>query len=555
MIRCTLIHISRNKRGQAIRQAQLVESDHISIGRAADCRIHLADHRVSLHHATIRRSDDGRLYIEGEGNPLSIDGSIEQNSELVAGKRILVGPYELVVEGIPDTDALNLSYELVHPLSESGSLREHQSPMTLEATGLSKRRISMWLGSMIAVLFLIVPIIYALSPTMHKMLEKLPMTPDESWNAGNMSPGHRALTTKCTTCHQKPFQPVGNQACESCHKNLAPHIPDPKLHQEVFMGKHCSECHLDHRGRKGLVRNDNQQCVICHGNITNLNPKTLLSNIHDFGGDHPAFRLSVRSGPGQHDTLRIRQSEKEKLVEHSGLKFSHEVHLDKALIELIPDGRTRDIRCDDCHKPDDAGRGFEPMTMASTCQQSKCHSLEFDPPVEGRHVPHASVRTVMTALREYFASKALHRLNTSEVDAGNVRSLRERAMSETSHNAEFLFTQSKEGTCLECHEISRNNDNIDAPWSVEDVHINDRWLPNARFPHSKHQTSKCKDCHDIRHSDKSSDIAIPDIRNCRECHVGSKQTKTQVASTCNTCHTFHGVSARQSHYNGDMALE
>jgi hypothetical protein len=51
----------------------------------------------------------------------------------------------------------------------------------------------------------------------------------------------------------------------------------------------------------------------------------------------------------------------------------------------------------------------------------------------------------------------------------------------------------------------------------------------------------------VMHSDKSSDIAMPTIAKCRECHVGSKQAQTLVSSTCNTCHSFHDVKAKPTH--------
>lgn len=544
MIRCTLVHITRNRRGQAIRQEQEIEADVLDIGRSAECRIHLPDHRVSLHHASIRHADDGRLFIEGQGIPLIIDGMFAHSAELSPGMQLLIGPYQLQVEALDGPDRVTLSYELIQPLPGPDISSAGRAPMSLEQTGLSKRRLALWSAAIIAVLFIVLPIAYALSPTLHKALEgRLPITPDEPWNAGSMSPGHRALTTKCNTCHQKPFHAVENQACESCHKNLPPHISEPALQSQVFGQVRCSTCHLDHRGRKGLVRHDSQQCTACHGDIKKRHPKTQLTDIHDFSTDHPAFRLTLRTGPGAQDVQRVRQSDQTRLAEHSGLKFSHEVHFEKALIEL-PDGNTRDVQCNDCHKPDESGRGFEPMTMPMTCQQSHCHSLEFDPPVEGRKVPHASVQTVMTTLREFYASQALNQASRETMDAGNVRSLRAHAQAEANRNATRLFTQAEEGTCLECHEITRDSADRTTPWKVETVHVNDTWLPKARFPHNKHQTVECTDCHQVKHSDKSSDVAIPDIRKCRTCHVGSKPAKTQVSSTCDTCHNFHGVTSQ-----------
>lgn len=544
MIRCLLIQITRNPRGQAVRNERQISGDFLAIGRAAECQIHLLDHRVSLHHAIIKHADDGRLFIEADGSMLSINGSLEQNGELVPGTHILAGPYEFIVEPSAGDCDLTLTCELIHPLSDADKVAALKVPMSLAATGLSRRKPALLLSALILLLFFILPVGYALYPKLHQLFENAPVTPGESWNAGEMSPGHQALSMQCHTCHQRPFQPVADAACRSCHKDVANHIADATLHGKVFRDMRCSSCHLDHRGRKGLVRHDPQQCVACHGRIKSRNPQTKLSNVRDFSTDHPPFRLSLRVGPGPDGVRRVRQTDQQALVEKSGLKYSHEVHFDKALIEVAASGTVRDIVCEDCHKLDAAGAGFEPMSMNMTCQQSKCHALNFTPREEGRQIPHSSVRNVMTTLREFYASQAIgKRYSRGEMFDGLGRA-RGWAATQAERNAKVLFTETGEGTCLECHEISPG-DSRDEPWQVAPVDVTGHWLPKSKFPHSKHRTVKCADCHDVRHSVSGSEVAIPGIAKCRECHVGSKQAKTRVSSTCDTCHGFHEVWARR----------
>src|SRR5512137_1584501 len=138
MINCLLIHITRNHRGQAIRNERRMVCEEIQIGRASDCKIHLPDHRVDLHHAVIRHTDDGKLFIECKGAALDINGAFEQHADLTPGTRILIGPYELVVEGTPSNEILVLSYELIHPLPDSLSI--NKSNTTLAGIGFSKRK-------------------------------------------------------------------------------------------------------------------------------------------------------------------------------------------------------------------------------------------------------------------------------------------------------------------------------------------------------------------------------------------------------------------------------
>ena len=540
MIRCQLIHLVRNPQGRAIRKERRVSGDTLSIGRASECKIHLQDHRVSLHHAVILHSEDGRIEIETRiSEELNINQSLSYRAELHQGTRVLIGPYELIVESV-SADDISLTYELLNPLPTAEQRAENNLPLTLKAAGLSMRIPTIVLTWFLLLSFLVAPIIYALSPPLHQWESWLPIAPDEAWNAGQMSPSHRSLSRKCLTCHQTPFHAVSNAACKSCHQDITNHIANPTLHDQVFHNVACSSCHLDHRGKKGLVRQDDQQCVGCHGNLKAKNSLTRLPNIHDFTSDHPSFQLKIQTGPNIEDVHRIPQSDTQHLVEHSGLKFSHQVHFDKALIQLSAD-KTRDISCNDCHVINDSGMSFKPINMVMTCQQSQCHSLELTPTVSGRKVPHASVNIVINSIREYYSRQIIERksgttkLSQSLYEAGNW------VTAATQVNTDYLFTKSEEGTCLECHEISKRTNQKETSWKVAPVRIMDHWLPKTRFPHDKHRTSKCTDCHDVLHSKSSQDVAMPNIQKCRECHVGQRQSRTRISSTCSSCHHFHGV--------------
>lgn len=542
MINCLLIDISHNPRGQVIRQERRISFDSLSIGRGSECKIQLADHRVSLHQATIKHGDDGRLYIAREAeHPIEIDHHLVEIAALAAGMHIAIGPYEFIVEAITGNDDIILSYERIQPDIALAALT---LPTNLKATGLSMRKPALWLAGSIILFFLALPIAYTLHPGLNAAAQQYHLALDKPLNAGSMSPGHRALSVKCDTCHQKPFTPVSNQACENCHKSVQHHIDDPELQAQVFKNVRCSSCHQDHRGKKGLVREDNQQCVSCHGKIKKSHNATELANIHDFSTDHPPFKLTFNAGPNSLET-RVAQSDTTKLVEHSGLKFSHAEHFDKALI-IVAEGKIRDIACADCHLPSESGIGFKPMTMPLTCQQSKCHSLQLTPPIEGRVIAHASEKTVMRSLREMFASMAINDVHKEGATIDHLARARNWVASAVTRNAKALFTTEAEGTCLECHEISADKNNKETPWKVAPVNTTAHWLPKSHFPHEKHSTEKCSSCHDVEKSELSSDVAIPSIDKCRECHVGSKQAQTLVSSTCNTCHSFHKVKTEAS---------
>src|SRR3989338_5951935 len=545
MIRCLIVQISRNQSGQPVRKELLATGETIQIGRAAGCKILLLDHRVNFHHAIIRHSDEGRLFIEAEeGADIAINGSPELSAELSPGTHILVGPYELIAETPTDDYDLVLSVEMVRPLPDDHEhISAKQAPVTLAGAGLSKRKPALWLVGAIALIFLILPMIPASSPTLPKWVTSLQASIKKSWQLGEMSRGHHLISAKCDVCHLKPFEAVPDKACENCHKTVARHIEDKTLHANVFKDMQCGECHHEHRGeiREGTL---DAQCVTCHAKIKKKNDKTKLANIRDFSKDHPAFSLTFKTGHKDSDVVRIPQSDKTKLIEKSGLKFSHKVHLDKEGVSS-PEGDTV-LECRDCHQLDAAGTRFRPISMEKNCQQSGCHALNFKPPVFKRQIPHGSERKLMVALREYYATTAISKVAAGEklqcgagVWVG--KNQLERALDCAHHNAyanaEILFKP--DSGCGECHEITPVADDKEVPWKVTPVTITSHWLRNSHFTHAKHSTAKCTECHDKALSEKNSDVAIPAIEKCRECHVGNKQVKNRINSGCDNCHSFH----------------
>jgi hypothetical protein len=64
-------------------------------------------------------------------------------------------------------------------------------------------------------------------------------------------------------------------------------------------------------------------------------------------------------------------------------------------------------------------------------------------------------------------------------------------------------------------------------------------MPRARFNHALHITQPCTSCHDTaERSKRSSDILMPRIAKCRECHGGAGDT-SKLSSDCVMCHRFH----------------
>ena len=364
MIRSVLVQITRNRHGQPIRTERKISGDILRIGRGAECPIHLPDHSVKLHHAVIRDTEAGTYYIEGEGTVISVNGAFRLAAELTPGTRVSIGPYELLAEEATGDGELVVSVELVRPHPREETLLA-RAPASLAAAGLGKRRPALLLAFLIALIFLLLPVLQTTSPAVRQALASLPVSPEQSWSPGPLMPAHQAFAKECNKCHQRRFVAVADQACQGCHGATASHAL-----QTGAANPACVDCHRDHRGRQGQGHGDRLLCVSCHGDIKAVRPASVQANVHAFNTDHPAFRLSFKSRPGQPRQRRIAESDTEAPIEDSGLKFSHKVHAGK--VRLPSDPRiVINVDCGDCHVPDSGGLRFKPVTMKQHC--FNCH--------------------------------------------------------------------------------------------------------------------------------------------------------------------------------------
>jgi len=472
---------------------------------------------------------------------------------LAPRSRFEIGPYLFTVENPPAGYDLALMYELVKPLPDGPTEIKAKSRFTLAAEGVSKRAVAWGLFGTIAVLFLLIPILNAVTP-LREATKEMRLTPDQSWNPGPLSSGHAKLTHDCGACHQTPFLRVRDRACDACHKNVANHVHDRTLQQKLFGGVRCAECHADHQGAEAPLRTDAALCSTCHADIKQFDAKTTLRNASDFALAHPEFKLALWRGPGPDDVTRVVQTDKSALVERSGLKFPHDAHLKPNM--RTPKGRVT-LDCGACHVPDASGKAFLPIEMKKHCID--CHSLEFEPAMTQRQVPHGSVEEALLTMQEFYANIVLRDVAVDQAESGPIRQgiprpsagivteeQRKRALEFARAKAEQVGVDLFEKrVCIVCHDVRRSSEprggGSRMTWTVERVHIAGSWMPFAHFDHAKHSTSqfKCKDCHDVGRSKLATDISMPDLTSCRVCHAGSIPASNKVISTCISCHAYH----------------
>lgn len=541
MISCRLIYVTDTPTGGAARNEIRLTGDSIKIGRGSACQIHLPDHRVSLLHATVMRSVDGKLQIEAAHDALlSINGYLQRTALLGLGSEVGIGPYRLTVESIVEDADITLQVEIPEPLIKPSN--EHRAaPLTLASLGISKRRLGFGLAAFILVGLFSLPLLSRFLPAFEAWQARMPLILTDLLNPAPLSAGHGLFAAKCSSCHEQAFHGVADTACAACHKPLNLHLAVEHPQSAALGEQRCIDCHPVHQGKVAAMQNGLPPCLECHQGLTNVKA---LAEVRDFGEAHPPFRLTVPQGK---ESIRVRQDAQNLPPEKSGLKFSHQFHLDKEGVSS-PDGRNV-MTCRDCHKLEESGNHFAPMEMEMTCQQSRCHKIRFVEPINSI-VPHGSEREVMNKLRNFYANwlaAAPEEFATACASVATSGHIVKRTLSCADALAgklagDTLFGNAGETReCLLCHEIVAT-EKTDVPWKVLPVRLKHDWQPSAIFPHTRHATLDCLACHDKNNSQASEDIAFPPIEKCRECHAGGAGASGRIKSHCANCHQFHRVA-------------
>jgi Zn-finger protein len=267
-------------------------------------------------------------------------------------------------------------------------------------------------------------------------------------------------------------------------------------------------------------------CTDCHAEPERYGARTGAKRVTDFETNHPPFRLS--EWPSEQPA--------------SQLKFTHAAHLDSRGIKA-PDG-TVVMQCADCHTPTEEGRSFLPIRMETHC--ASCHRLEFDPAEPARTVPHGDPVEVLRVLSGHYSTRYL--AGYADPLAGRASAVlppgvevapaerarllgvaRDRAL----RVASDLFERR---ACVDCHSVTRVDKGGEPAWKIAPVKLVSNWMPGAEFDHTLHGTSltPCSTCHKAETSKQASNVLMPPIETCRDCHRGT------MATDCVDCHGFHG---------------
>ena len=104
-------------------------------------------------------------------------------------------------------------------------------------------------------------------------------------------------------------------------------------------------------------------------------------------------------------------------------------------------------------------------------------------------------------------------------------------------------------TCAECHTLNFSGGNS-LP-AIAPSRITTRWLPHANFSHDAHRMVTCVSCHaSVATSQLTSDVNLPSVRVCQQCHVARASA---APAGCFECHTYHDWS-QEKVYPGKFSL-
>ena len=523
------------RRGEEQTVSHDVAGDVLRIGRGTDNELHLDDFTVSYSHATITASDGRYILRDLTGAGLTLlNHQPVQEAEVRPGDLIRIGSYSLRLSpGEPLT--IQVEEDREKAPEEKVALFPRYS---LTTTRWRKRTLSV-----LACLVVLGIAVLAFGLGKHKI-----------FMPGEVSLKHSLFANDCSKCHsgwKAVWNPVSDKACLTCHSG-PPHFKD----LAAGGAPTCASCHVEHKGKIMLALIPDASCASCHGELrVKEGEPRFAKTVQSFTQDHPEFSVSIPVADG---TLpqRVKLSDKTELVDHAQLKLNHKLHL---AADLAGPNGPEQLTCTSCHNPDPQGTYMQPINYRRDCM--RCHLLDFDDRLGAKTVPHP---LKPDELRHFLqANYAEYYLVTHESELRGRPMLRrlpgapptkeEVWVGDMTTKAEQYLYSKKTKKCLLCHTITFP----DAPAKpsvvaatsatgsralpvVAKTEVPLRWLPNSFFKHAPHndliKQKGCVACHaGAETSEKTSDVLLPRINSCRECHFEPGGAR----ALCVRCHVYH----------------
>lgn len=589
-----LRQVTRRISGAEIVREKVLPSDTARIGRGADCEIRLPDLAVSLHHATLTATGPGRVNVTSSGRePFGLDGKFVTQADVDVSRspRLTFGDHILDLS-LGDGGRIQINLAVAEPTEGEASAGVPAGGVIRKARIFGRRRIAWTLGLGIVALCLLWPL-----AAFYGHL-KARIDPDQQWATGPLSEAHAFLEDDCQACHQEAFVAVTDASCNSCHGGdrtpaamataaagvrqagstdtlsfVKDHAPRSRIlwgtpppdhfggqatawFRRVFNlpEQRCASCHVEHVGNPASSRapepiptlTSSRTCVQCHTGLTHRLKDTDLADAPSWAR-HPNFRPAL---PGPSGPTRVSLDSRPR--EASGLTFPHSLHLSpsagpaRMAQTLGGRGYGAALTCANCHRPDADGKGFAPIEMERDC--ASCHSLAFATAGGVRQLPHGEPGQVVAALlawqgRGPVAGGGTSRRRPGQTGEGGG------GMGGSPSGASAVTTVGgafgPRGACFDCHTIFRTPTIRFTP-----VRLPGDFLSRGAFDHSvrEHRIDRlgqpaCAQCHAAAASGAATDLLLPSVSECVECHgQTTARSPTPAPANCETCHSFHAPS-------------
>ena len=539
-----------------------ISSAELTIGSAADQSIQLLGLRVAAEQAVIRKSGSG-LELSCKTGKVTVNERKVTSAQLSVGDVITIAGHKLTIVAAPGgfDAAIELRANESIPASEfEGAFRTD-----LHQTWMGKRPAAWLAVALVLIVGLAAPMVSIMMHRADKPVPKL-IPSDALWTSGPLSAAHRQATgDRCDSCHKILFQRVQDQSCLECHETIHDHItPEHLAMTQLGPNKRCATCHREHNEPEAyLVNTADSLCVDCHRDSKRKFGKLDVEPVSGFStAQHPAFKAHLLKPKTIQDGATVtfdwitEIKAIDSAVEQSNLKFSHLQHLDPD--RVLRHGDSKPLNCADCHRLEPDGEHFEPIRMETRC--ASCHELTFDPAAPDRQLPHGKPREAILTLQDYFTRKF------SDPNAGRATHERRRLPGheeeeQTCNGAPFdcamrsarveIENQFSRRGCIGCHiVVDTHSEVLLERFQVYPIKLAREYLPDARFPHRTHQIqgkltgdAACLSCHKAKQSKESSDLMLPVMAKCEECH-GDKPAVERVKVQCVSCHVYHPIANR-----------
>jgi hypothetical protein len=547
--------------GREIVREREVAGDTLSIGRAGENGLQLPDLSVEQRHATISPGPGGQLAIEADsGLGFVIEGRKSKSATINPreGAELAFGSYRLSIGQEGDGPVV----VTVRQVEQGAGGAENATRFALATVLPSKRAMAWGALAVILLAFLAVPIWSHLNRPELKPEADKPghVMWDKAWESGKLSLAHHGLENQCEACHTQPFVAVRDETCLTCHETTGDHAKMARL--DVARGEPsgfsallwkvahtfnkpgpgaCTDCHTEHEGPTRMEPPSQQFCADCHGTMDSRLADTALGNASDFGTAHPQLQAAVFTKLGQTDPVRIPLGGRPQ--EFNGLTFPHELHLDPrggparmAGNIGAKRGYGKALVCADCHHENKDRSGFVPVEMERDCEG--CHSLVYDRVGSTfrtlRHGDVDQMRADLAAM-DRTGRKPIASARRRPGQYGEGGLYRQNFGAPVQSYVGITRALSRYGVCTECHTPTTLNGRAD----VIPVNLQKSYFVHGRFDHEDHEQETCTSCHRADRSQSSSDLLLPEIKQCRTCHLGEDARQAEVPSSCAMCHSYH----------------